>query len=53
MMKRVYKSLEMTTFRLQTEGGFFSASVTPVEQIEITVEVDDYIKVDDMEITFD
>lgn len=52
-MKRFYQTLETSYLLLECENGILNSSVEPVEETSLNVEVDDYITIDDHNISFD
>lgn len=52
-MKRFYQKLELVALHLEGECSFLSSSVEPVQEVRMEVEVDNYITIDDINISFD
>lgn len=50
-MKKTYQKLNSVLLSLEAEGGFLVGS--KVDEVKLEVEVDDYITVDNMEVTFE
>jgi len=50
-MKKIYSKLSMDVLCLEAEGGFLVGS--KVDEVKLEVEVDDYITIDKMEVTFE
>lgn len=52
-MKRFYQTPQTTALKVRSESAFMSTSVEPVQEVRLAVEVDDYVTIDAMNISFD
>lgn len=52
-MKKTYRTLECSGYRIESESPILSSSVEPVQEIKLEVEVDEYINIDTMDVTFE